>query len=105
MNFAPAEVRCERRADGSIILEAPLPLAPYPPSVTARLREWAERAPERTFLAERATLGEGTGEWRRLSYGEAWRRALALTGGLVGLGLHPKRPLAILSGNSIDHAL
>jgi feruloyl-CoA synthase len=101
MKFAPAAVDCRRRADGTIVLESPLPLAPHAASVTARLREQAERAPERIFLAERTPAGG----WRRVSYGEAWQTALSLTGGLVALGLHPRRPLAILSGNSIDHAL
>jgi feruloyl-CoA synthase len=101
MKFAPAAVECRRRDDGAIVLESPLPLGAHPPSVTARLREWAERAPERVFLAERTA----DGGWRAVTYGDAWHAALALTGGLVRLGLHPKRPLAILSGNSIDHAL
>jgi len=101
MDFAPAEVRCQRRDDGCVVLESPLPLAPHPPSVTARLAEWAERAPERTFLAERAP----DGAWRRLGYGEAAASMRALAGGLVALGLGATRPLAILSGNSIDHAL
>ena len=105
MRFAPAAVDCRRRADGSIVLESPLPLAPHPPSVTARLAEWAERAPERTFLAERAPAGTTSGQWRKVSYGDAWRTARELAGGLVALGLGPTRPLAILSGNSIDQAL
>ena len=101
MNFAPAEVRCRRRDDGTLVLESPLPLEPHPPSVTARLADWAARAPERTFLAERAP----DGGWRRVSYGEAAAAMRALAGGLHALGLGPARPLAILSGNSIDHAL
>ncbi|HEX6836630.1 MAG TPA: feruloyl-CoA synthase, partial [Polyangia bacterium] len=66
-----------------------------------RLAEWAERAPERIFLAERAP----DGGWRRTSYGEAAAAMRTLAGGLAALGLGPTRPLAILSGNSIDHAL
>ncbi|MCU1279610.1 MAG: feruloyl-CoA synthase, partial [bacterium] len=101
MNFAPAAVDCRRRDDGSIVLESPLRLAPHPPSLTARLAEWAERAPERTFLAERAP----DGSWRRVGYGEAWTAATSLAGSLLALGLGPTRPLAILSGNSVDQAL
>jgi len=101
MKFAPAVVDCQRRADGSIVLASPQPLAPHAPSLTARLAEWAARAPERIFLAERAPGGG----WRRVTYGEAWGTARALAGGLVAAGLGPTRPLAILSGNSIDHAL
>ncbi len=101
MDFAPAEVECRRRDDGSVVLESPRPLAPHARSLTARLGEWAERAPERTFLAERTP----DGGWQRISYGEAWTAARALAGALLDDGLGPTRPLAILSGNSIDHAL
>ncbi len=101
MRLAPAVVDCRRRDDGAIVLESPLPLAPHLPSVTARLAEWAARAPERTFLAERAA----DGGWRRVSYGEAWAATRELAAGLLSRSLSPTRPLAILSGNSINHAL
>jgi feruloyl-CoA synthase len=101
MKFAPAVVDCSRRDDGAVVLESPQPLEPHAPSLTAKLAEQAQRAPERTFLAERAT----DGNWRRLSYGDAWETTRALAGGLLALGLGPTRPLAILSGNSIDQAL
>ncbi|MFL6840121.1 MAG: AMP-binding protein, partial [Bradyrhizobium sp.] len=44
-------------------------------------------------------------QWRKLSYGEAKRTVDALTQALLNLGLEPGRPVAILSGNSIEHAL
>ena len=105
MNFAPAEVDCRRRDDGSIVLASPQPLAPHAPTLTARLAHWAARAPERTFLAERMADGAGDDGWRRVSYAEAWTATRALAGGLLDAGLDATRPLAILSGNSIDHAL
>ncbi len=44
-------------------------------------------------------------QWRKLCYGEAKRTVDALTQGLLNLKLEPGRPVAILSGNSIEHAL
>src|SRR5205085_6900928 len=44
-------------------------------------------------------------QWRKLAYGEAKRIVDALTQGLLNLGLEAGRPVAILSGNSIEHAL
>ena len=61
---------------------------------------WAHHAPERTLYAERA--GEA---WRRVSYREALAAARSLGQAMLDLGLGPDRPLMILSGNSIDHAL
>ena len=40
-----------------------------------------------------------------MSYGEAKRTVDGLTQGLLNLGLEDGRPVAILSGNSIEHAL
>src|SRR5439155_16743445 len=100
LRFAPAEVDCRRRTDGTVVLESPQPLAPFARSVGAKLVEWAGRAPDRVFLAERSPEG-----WRRVRYGEALAAVRELAAGLVGLGLSPTRPLALLSGNGVDHAL
>jgi feruloyl-CoA synthase len=98
--LAPPLCTLARRADGSLVLESPVPLGGYPRAVTDRLVFWAERAPERTFLAERADEG-----WRKVSYRDALATVRSLSEGLLGLGLGPARPLALLSGNGVDHAL
>ena len=66
LRFAPAKVDVEKRADGSLLLRSPMALGACTRCVTDWLVDWAARAPERTFLAERA--GDG---WRRLSYRDA----------------------------------
>jgi feruloyl-CoA synthase len=101
LRLAPAEVDCETRPDGTKVLRSPQPLAPCPRAIADRLQHWAEVAPERTFLAERAP----DGGWRRTSYGETSIAVRALARGLLDLGLDRTRPLALLSGNGIDHAL
>src|ERR1700676_1917675 len=96
------DIAVERRPDGVIILKSRIPLKAYEKHIPASLAKWAKEAPERTWLAQRA--GDDR-QWRKLSYGEDKRTVDALTQGILNLGLAPGRPVAILSGNSIEHAL
>src|SRR3990170_3005124 len=100
LRFAPAAVNVEKRADGSQVLRSPQPLRPFGRAVGDWLLHWYEHAPERTFLAERR--GEG---WRRLSCRDALSDARRIGQALLTLGLNAQKPVAILSDNSIDHAL
>ncbi len=100
LTFGPPHVTVERRADGSMIVSSPEPLAPYPRSMTDWLDHWARAAPERVFLAERKH-----GDWRKVTYAEARDVARRVAQGLIDRSLSPERPVAILSGNSVDHAL
>ena len=100
LEFAQAKVDVEHNADGTIILRSPQQLAPYARCSGEWLQHWAREAPQRLFLAERT--GEG---WRRVTYGEALDLARRVGGALLQRGLGPQRPVAILSDNSIDHAL
>src|SRR3954449_5887635 len=96
------DIAVERRPDGVIILKSRIPLKPYEKHIPAALAKWASEAPERIWLAQRAGADR---QWRKLSYGEAKRSVDALTQGLLNLKLRPGSPVAILSGNSIEHAL
>ena len=96
------DIAVERRPDGVIILKSRIPLKPYEEHIPASLAKWANEAPERIWLAQRAGADR---QWRKLSYGEARRTVDALTQALLNLRLDPGRPVAILSGNSIEHAL
>src|ERR1700749_3186062 len=96
------DIAVDRRADGSIVLKSRIPLQAYEKHIPASLAKWARQAPERIWLAQR---GGTDREWRKVSYGEAKRTVDALTQGLLNLGVAEGRPVAILSGNSIEHAL
>jgi len=96
------DIAVERRADGAIVLKSRIPLNAYATHIPASLAKWAAEAPDRTWLAQRAGPDR---QWRKLSYGEAKRTVDARTQALLDLGLEPGRPVAILSGNSIEHAL
>src|SRR5260370_5256974 len=96
------DIAVERRADGVIILKSRIPLKPYEKHIPASLAKWAREQPGRIWLAQR---GGTDRQWRKLSYGAAKRTVDALTQALLNLKLDPGRPVAILSGNSIEHAL
>ena len=96
------DIAVERRPDGVIVLKSRIPLKAYEKHIPASLAKWAKDAPERTWLAQRAGADR---QWRKLTYGEAKRTVDALTQGLLDLKLAPGSPVAILSGNSIEHAL
>ena len=86
---------------GAFYARSPLRLDPYERTVTCWLDRWADLRPDQTFLAERASGGG----WQQLTYREARVKARRLAGALLAQGLDAARPLVILSGNSIAHAL
>ncbi|MEO6395688.1 MAG: feruloyl-CoA synthase [Devosia sp.] len=98
--FAPQRAVAETRQDGTVLVRSVAPLGPAVRLTTDWLQHWAGAAPDRTFLAERSGAG-----WRRMSFRETLEQVRAVAAGLVGRGLSAERPIAILSGNSIDHAL
>src|SRR4029077_18444966 len=96
------DIAVERRADGIIVLKSRIPLQAYEKHIPASLAKWAREAPERIWLAQR---GGPDRQWRKVSYHEAKHTLDALTPGLLTHGLVEGRPVAVLSGNSIEHAL
>jgi feruloyl-CoA synthase len=96
------DIAVDRRADGVVVLRSRLPLDPYPDHLPSLLRRWGVEASDRTWLAQRRGPQRA---WRRLSYGEALASVDAVSQALIDLGLGPDRPVMILSGNSLEHAL
>jgi feruloyl-CoA synthase len=88
-----------RGADGIERLRSIVALGPYPDRLTDRLEHWARLAPDRTLVARR----ERGGHWRRIGYAQMLERARAIGQALVERGLGPERPVAILSGNDLEH--
>lgn len=99
--FAPQAVDVSYCADGTLILRSPIPMGEYRRHICEYLERWALEAPSRTFLAER----DAEGAWRKVSYGEAWRRVRSIAQALLSRGHGQTNPIAILTGNSIEHAL
>jgi len=91
----------ERRADGTIHVRAAQKLAAYHNTLSEPLERWAREAPERVFLAQR----DASDQWRKLSYAEVLEKVRRIGAALLRRGLSADRPIAILSGNDIEHAL
>jgi feruloyl-CoA synthase len=101
VNWLPREIDIDRRADGVIVLKSRIPLMAYETHIPASLAKWAISHPDRIWLAQRGT----DRQWRKVSYAEAKRTVDALTQSLLDMNLPVGAPVAILSGNSIEHAL
>ncbi|MCW5704220.1 MAG: feruloyl-CoA synthase [Bradyrhizobium sp.] len=101
ISFGTPAINVERRADGAIYLRPKAPLGDYPARITDRLHHWAEAAPDRVFMAER----NESGGWREITYAELLVSSRHVASALLARGLSAERPVVILSGNSIDHAL
>jgi feruloyl-CoA synthase len=101
VRFGVADTVVDKRADGTLIVKSPHPLGPYERCVTEPLLRWARERPHHPYLAERAA----DGAWRRLAYAETLVLVQNLGAALLARGLSAQRPLVILSGNDIEHAL
>jgi feruloyl-CoA synthase len=99
--FSDPAVRIECSSDGTIYLRPTRALGDYPVRLTDRLHHWAKTAPDRVFMAERIA----SGGWRQITYAELLTASRQIASALIKRGLSADRPVVILSGNSIDHAL
>jgi len=102
VNWLKRDIDVERRPDGAIVMKSRIPLQAYHAHIPEALARWARERPDRVWLAQRRGPER---QWRKVSYGEAKRTVDALTQALLDLAVGADRPVAILSGNSIEHAL
>jgi feruloyl-CoA synthase len=100
ISFGDPAVTIERRDDGTIYLRPKIALGDYPVRLTDRLHHWAGLEPNRIFMAERAAGG-----WRQITYAQLLDSSRRIASALLARNLSAERPIVILSGNSIDHAL
>ena len=90
-----------KREDGTVYMVQKDPLPEALPTIADYLDLWADKAPDRTFLARR----NEDRLWDRLTYAESRDKAFRLGSAFLDMGLGPDRPLLILSENSLEHAL
>ncbi|MEK7829963.1 MAG: AMP-binding protein [Acidobacteriota bacterium] len=105
VSFLAANVDCETRGDGTIVQRSPETLGDYPRRIGDHLEHWALARPDTVFLAQREADA-----WRKLTYAQVLEQVrklgtALLQRGLIPEGLSSERPVAILSENSIEHAL
>ena len=91
----------EREASGVIHIRTAQVLPPYHAKLSEPLEHWAKAAPDRVFLGQR----DAQGRWRTLSYAQVLAQTKRIGAALLRRGLSPERPIAVISGNDIEHAL
>jgi feruloyl-CoA synthase len=95
------DVVLEREPSGVIHIRTAQVLPPYHATLSEPLEHWAKAAPDRVFLAQR----DAEGRWRTLSYSQVLALTRRIGAALLRRGLSPDKPIAIISGNDIEHAL
>jgi feruloyl-CoA synthase len=101
ISFGDPAVSIDRRDDGIIYLRPKIALGEYPARLTDRLHHWAGAEPNRIFMAER----DGVGAWRQITYAQLLASSRRIASSLLARRLSAEKPVVILSGNSIDHAM
>ena len=91
----------EREPSGIIHIRTAQVLPPYHATLSEPLDHWAKAAPDRVYLAGR----DQDGEWRKLTYAQVHAEVHRIGAALLNRGLSAERPIAILSGNDLEHAL
>src|SRR4029079_15022663 len=76
-------------------------LSGYHGKLSEPLEHWAKATPDRLFLAQR----DAQDRWRKRSYAETLADVQRIGAALLRRGLSAERPLVMLSGNDIEHAL
>ena len=95
------DIRKQDLEKGSVILNSMVPLESHPYRLTERLKHWAAVAPNRIFIGRKNV----NGTWDTLSYAETFVKVRSIAQALLKTKASSSQPLAILSENSIEHAL
>lgn len=99
--FAEPAVKVDTRANGTMVLENPMPLEPYARCVGEYLEHWAVQAPDTQFLQERGP----DGAWRGVTYRQARDQVRRIAGWLLQHHKRPEHPVCVLTDNSVEHGL
>ncbi len=95
------DIAIDRRDDRTLLLRSNYPLDPYPKRLTDRLLYWVETTPDRVLFAAR----DENGAWRTITYKQTLDYARSIGEALLKRDLSAERPVVILSGNDLEHAM
>ncbi len=105
LEFGVTRIALRDGANGIQYLTAEQPLQDYARRITDRLLHWAQVAPQRTWMARRQRMADGSsGDWLTISFTQALQNARRIGQALLERGLGPERPVAVLSENDLEHA-
>ncbi|UWX53911.1 AMP-binding protein [Maribacter litopenaei] len=97
----PIDIQKRVDENGVIYLKSNIPLESCPDRVTDSLRYWTQQTPDTVFLAQRGS----DGEWLKMTYAEVWEKVQHLAQFLLECDVSEEKPIAILSGNGLEHGL
>ncbi|HEX8358263.1 MAG TPA: feruloyl-CoA synthase [Segetibacter sp.] len=95
------DIKKEDFEDGSMILHSVIPLEAHPYRLTERLQYWATEKPDTVFIGRK----NKSGAWDTLTYSETFAKVQSIAQALLNKNVSPQKPIAILSENTIEHAL
>ena len=101
VNFGIPKLEVLHQNDGSIIIKNIITPDEWPSNIILKLMHWSTKTPETIFLAQR----NHSNLWEKISYIETLKKVKSIAYFLLNHRLSEKRPLLILSGNDINHAL
>lgn len=105
VRFGDVGLEIETRPDGVRILSARAPLEAFEQNLLKTFWGWADRDPDRVWIARRALLADGgRGDWVPLTYGQGRADVSAVANWLGRIGATVDRPVLVLSENSPAHA-
>ena len=96
------DLAVERRSDGAIVLRSRIPLQEFEPCLPRVLAAQAARLGDKPYLVQRRGPQRA---WTPHSYADTKRDTDAIAQWLLNRGIARDRPILLLSGNSIAHAL
>lgn len=99
-DFWSPQFDIQSRDDGTILMQQIGGLPNHMPTLADYLDKWADATPDQPWIARR----DGD-YWKKITYAQARDSARHIGASLLGMGLGPDKPLLILSGNSLEHAL
>ncbi|WP_295552924.1 feruloyl-CoA synthase [Limnohabitans sp. Rim8] len=106
LKFGVTRVSLRDGEPGTRYLQADQALQAFPDRLTDRLQHWAHTKSNQTFMARRVKNTDGSlGDWRHITYAQAWQTAHNIAQSVLDRGLSAERPVVILSENSLEHAL
>ena len=106
LKFGVTRVNMREGTSGVRYISADQTLEDFATRMTDRLVHWATSKPDVTMLAKRVKNADGSlGDWRHISYAQAWQSARAIAQALIDRGLNAERPVVIMSENDLEHAL
>jgi len=106
MRYGVTCIEGEKTSQGVEYVRAEQALMTHPQRMSDKFLHWATHTPDRTWLARRERLANGsTGDWQHLSYGRALAGARRIGQALLQRQLSAERPVVILSENSLEHAM